>query len=70
MTFPIIADPKRDTAALLGMLDEDEKDAPGIPATVRKVGDSGRSSFSFTRKQTNTRARDGHCYLAQYFQPS
>ena len=35
--FPIIADPKRDVAALLGMLDEDEKDAPGIPATVRKV---------------------------------
>ena len=37
VTYPIISDPKRDTAVLLGMLDEDEKDAAGIPATVRKV---------------------------------
>jgi peroxiredoxin 6 len=37
VTYPIIADPKRDTAQLLGMLDEDEKDNAGIPATVRKV---------------------------------
>ena len=35
--YPIISDPKRDIAALLGMLDEDEKEAPGLPATVRKV---------------------------------
>ena len=37
VTYPIISDPKRDTAVLLGMLDEDEKDNAGIPATVRKV---------------------------------
>ena len=37
VTYPIIADTKRETAVLLGMLDEDEKDAAGIPATVRKV---------------------------------
>ena len=37
VTYPIISDPRRETAQLLGMLDEDEKDAPGIPATVRKV---------------------------------
>lgn len=35
--YPIIADTKRDIAELLGMLDADEKDAAGIPATVRKV---------------------------------
>lgn len=35
--FPIIADPTRKVAAQLGMLDEDEMDAPGLPATVRKV---------------------------------
>ena len=37
VTYPIISDPRRETAVLLGMLDEDEKEAPGIPATVRKV---------------------------------
>lgn len=37
VTYPIIADGSRETAVLLGMLDEDEKDAAGIPATVRKV---------------------------------
>ena len=37
VTFPIIADGSRETAVLLGMLDEEEKDAAGIPATVRKV---------------------------------
>ena len=36
-TFPIIADTTRDVAALLGMLDDDEKDGAGLPATVRKV---------------------------------
>jgi 1-Cys peroxiredoxin 6 len=35
--YPIISDPSRETAVLLGMLDEDEKDKAGIPATVRKV---------------------------------
>jgi peroxiredoxin 6 len=35
--FPIIADKPRTVAATLGMLDEDEMDAPGLPATVRKV---------------------------------
>ena len=37
VTYPIISDPKRETAVLLGMLDEDEKDNAGVPATVRKV---------------------------------
>jgi alkyl hydroperoxide reductase subunit AhpC len=35
--YPIISDPGRDIAVQLGMLDEDEKDNAGIPATVRKV---------------------------------
>ncbi len=35
--YPIISDPKRDIAVQLGMLDEEEKDNAGIPATVRKV---------------------------------
>jgi 1-Cys peroxiredoxin 6 len=37
VTYPIISDADRSTAVLLGMLDEEEKDAAGIPATVRKV---------------------------------
>lgn len=37
VTFPIISDASRETAVLLGMLDEDEKCAAGIPATVRKL---------------------------------
>jgi alkyl hydroperoxide reductase subunit AhpC len=32
--YPIIADTKREVAALLGMLDEDEKDGAGMPVTV------------------------------------
>ncbi|KAK3730061.1 hypothetical protein QZH41_009570 [Actinostola sp. cb2023] len=35
--FPIIADPKRDLAVLLGMVDPDEKDAKGLPLTCRAV---------------------------------
>lgn len=35
--YPIISDPSREIAVQLGMLDEDEKDNAGIPATVRKV---------------------------------
>lgn len=35
--YPIISDPKREIAVQLGMLDEEEKDNAGIPATVRKV---------------------------------
>jgi 1-Cys peroxiredoxin 6 len=37
VTYPIISDPTRKIAAQLGMLDEEEMDAPGLPATVRKV---------------------------------
>jgi 1-Cys peroxiredoxin 6 len=37
VTYPIISDPTRETAVLLGMLDEEEKDNAGVPATVRKV---------------------------------
>lgn len=35
--YPIIADPKRDLAVKLGMLDPVEKDAAGIPLTARAV---------------------------------
>ncbi|KAK3730732.1 hypothetical protein QZH41_005005 [Actinostola sp. cb2023] len=35
--YPIIADPKRDLAVLLGMVDPDEKDAKGLPLTCRAV---------------------------------
>lgn len=37
MPFPIIADPKRDLAVKLGMLDPDEKDNDGMPVTARCV---------------------------------
>ena len=37
VAFPIIADTSREVAALLGMLDDDEKDDKGLPVTVRKV---------------------------------
>jgi 1-Cys peroxiredoxin 6 len=37
VTYPIIADTDRSIAVQLGMLEEDEKDAAGLPATVRKV---------------------------------
>uniref|UniRef100_A0A8C5RBA5 Thioredoxin domain-containing protein n=1 Tax=Leptobrachium leishanense TaxID=445787 RepID=A0A8C5RBA5_9ANUR len=35
LPFPIIADPKRDLAVKLGMLDPDEKDLEGMPVTAR-----------------------------------
>jgi alkyl hydroperoxide reductase subunit AhpC len=35
--FPLFCDPKRDNAALLGILDENNKDAKGLPLTVRSV---------------------------------
>ncbi|XP_063796041.1 peroxiredoxin-6-like isoform X1 [Pseudophryne corroboree] len=37
LPFPIIADPKRDLAVQLGMLDPDEKDNEGMPVTARCV---------------------------------
>eukprot|EP00271_Cylindrocystis_brebissonii_P019612 TRINITY_DN6036_c0_g1_i1.p1 TRINITY_DN6036_c0_g1~~TRINITY_DN6036_c0_g1_i1.p1 ORF type:complete len:226 (-),score=41.91 TRINITY_DN6036_c0_g1_i1:264-941(-) len=37
ITFPIIADEKRELATLFGMLDPDEVDAKGIPMTARAV---------------------------------
>ncbi|CAE7240694.1 Prdx6 [Symbiodinium sp. KB8] len=37
VTFPIIADPDREFATELGMLDPDEKDDTGLPVTVRAV---------------------------------
>ena len=36
-SYPIIADPKRDLATKLGMLDPDEKDKAGMPLTCRAV---------------------------------
>ena len=35
--FPIIADPKRELATQLGMLDPDEKTKEGLPLTCRAV---------------------------------
>ena len=35
--YPIIADPKRDIAIQLGMLDPDERDSTGMPAAARAV---------------------------------
>ncbi len=37
--YPIIADPGRDIASLLGMLDPEEKDKAGLPLTCRAVSD-------------------------------
>lgn len=37
MTYPIIADPKREIAVKLGMLDAVAKDASGLPLTARAV---------------------------------
>jgi len=37
VVFPIIADPKRELAVALGMIDPDEKDAAGMPLTARAV---------------------------------
>ena len=36
-SYPIIADPKRDIAMALGMMDADEKDKKGLPLTCRAV---------------------------------
>jgi len=35
--FPLFCDPNRDNAAKLGILDESNKDAKGLPLTVRSV---------------------------------
>lgn len=35
--YPIIADPDRDLAVTLGMIDPDEKTATGMPLTCRAV---------------------------------
>ncbi|KAL4219449.1 Peroxiredoxin-6 [Mactra antiquata] len=37
LKYPIIADPKRELAVQLGMIDPDEKDAAGLPLTCRAV---------------------------------
>jgi len=37
LPYPIIADPNRDLAEKLGMIDPDEKDAAGLPMTARAV---------------------------------
>ena len=36
-SYPIIADPNRDLAMKLGMMDADEKDKKGLPLTCRAV---------------------------------
>jgi peroxiredoxin len=35
--YPIIADPKREIAVQLGLIDPDEKDSKGLPLTCRSV---------------------------------
>jgi 1-Cys peroxiredoxin 6 len=40
--YPIIADPKRELATELGMLDAVDKDAAGIPLAARAVCDSSK----------------------------
>lgn len=37
LPYPIIADPKRELAVKLGMVDPDEKDTQGLPLTCRAV---------------------------------
>lgn len=37
VTFPLFCDPNRDAATELGILDESNKDAKGLPMTVRSV---------------------------------
>jgi 1-Cys peroxiredoxin 6 len=37
LSFPIIADPERELAVKLGMIDPDEKDSNGMPLTARAV---------------------------------
>ena len=37
LPFTLIADPKRDIATKLGMLDPAEKDSAGLPLTARAV---------------------------------
>ena len=36
-SYPIIADPNREIATTLGMMDADEKDKKGLPLTCRAV---------------------------------
>ena len=47
-SYPIIADPNRELAKALGMLDADEKDKKGIPLTCRAVSHEF-SSWMFGR---------------------
>ena len=37
LSYPIIADEKRELAVQLGMVDPDEKDKAGLPLTCRAV---------------------------------
>ena len=37
LSFPIVADPKREVAVKLGMIDPEEKDKDGMPLTARAV---------------------------------
>ncbi|KAM3914402.1 peroxiredoxin-6-like [Leptodactylus fuscus] len=61
LPFPIIADPKRDLAVKLGMLDPDEKDNDGMPVTARCVfiiGPDKKMKLSFLYPATTGRNFD------------
>ncbi|XP_066917578.1 peroxiredoxin-6-like [Clytia hemisphaerica] len=60
-SYPIIADPKRELAVSLGMIDPDEKDAAGMPLTARAVfviGPDGKLKLSLLYPATTGRNFD------------
>ncbi|ESP00876.1 hypothetical protein LOTGIDRAFT_225601 [Lottia gigantea] len=61
LPYPIIADPKRELAVKLGMVDPDEKDAAGMPLTCRAVfiiGPGKKLKLSFLYPATTGRNFD------------
>ncbi|XP_057289390.1 peroxiredoxin-6-like [Hydractinia symbiolongicarpus] len=60
-SYPIIADPKREIATSLGMLDPEEKDKAGMPLTCRAVfiiGPDAKLKLSFLYPATTGRNFD------------
>ena len=49
-SYPIIADPNRDIAMALGMMDADEKDKKGLPLTCRAVCKNNIFVYTFCQK--------------------
>merc|ERR1712217_822288 len=61
LTFPIIADAKREIVTQLGMLDPDEKDAAGVPLPARAlivIGPDKRVKLSILYPATTGRNFD------------